>query len=79
MMELKFALSEDQISLTRSRLLSLGIPLTGNSGTLTAKGITAEYEYGGGYLVVRVMKKPTLITNSLVKAKMEEWLGVKSV
>lgn len=78
-MELRFPLTEDQISLTRSRLLSLGIPLTGNSGTLTVKGITAEYEYGGGYLVVRVMKKPTLITNALVRSKMEEWLGVKAV
>lgn len=78
-MELRFPLTPDQITSARSRLLSIGIPLTGNSGTLTAKGITAEYEYGGGYLVVRVMKKPTLITNSLVRAKMEEWLGVKAV
>lgn len=78
-MELKFPVTPDQIATTRSRLLSLGIPLTGNSGTLTAKGITAEYEYGGGYLVVRVMKKPTLITNALVRMKLEEWLGVKAV
>ena len=79
-MELKFALTESQIQATRTRLLSLGIPLTSNSGTLTAKGITAEYEYhpGPGHLIVRVTKKPTLITEGLVRTKLEEWLGVRA-
>ena len=79
-MELRFALTESQITSARSRLSSLGIPLTGNTGTLTAKGITAEYEYhpGPGYLIVRVTKKPTLITEALVRVKLEEWLGVRA-
>lgn len=79
-MELKFSLTPDQIQSARSRLLTLGIPLTGDRGTLTAKGITAEYEYhpGPGHLIVRVTKKPTLITEALVRVKLEEWLG-KSV
>ena len=79
-MELRFALTESQITSARARLLSLGIPLTGNSGTLTAKGITAEYEYhpSSCHLVVRVTKKPTLITEGLVKVKLEEWLGVRA-
>lgn len=80
-MELRFALSQDQITSARSRLSTLGIPLTGDRGTLQAKGITAEYEYrpDSGHLIVRVIKKPTLITEGLVRAKMEEWLGVKSL
>ena len=79
-MELRFSLTESQIQATRTRLLSLGIPLTGNSGTLTAKGITAEYEYrpASCHLIVRVTKKPTLITEGLVRAKVEEWLGVRA-
>ena len=79
-MELKFSLTPDQILSARARLLTLGIPLTGDRGTLTAKGITAEYEYhpGPGHLIVRVMKKPTLITEALVRVKLEEWLGVRA-
>jgi hypothetical protein len=76
-MELKFVLTESQITTTRYRLESLGIPLTGDKGTLTAKGITAEYEYhpDSGHLIVRVTKKPFLVTEGLVKSKLEEWLG----
>ena len=76
-MELKFALTESQIASARSRLLSLGVPMSGDRGTLTAKGITAEYEYraDSGHLIVRVTKKPTLITEGLVRVKLEEWLG----
>jgi hypothetical protein len=79
-MELKFALTESQIQSARARLLTLGIPLTEDRGTLTAKGITAEYEYhsGPGTLIVRVTKKPTLITEALVRVKLEEWLGKRA-
>lgn len=79
-MELRFSLTADQIASARARLSALGIPLTGNSGTLQAKGITAEYKYhpDSGHLVVRVTKKPTLITEGLVKVKLEEWLGVRA-
>lgn len=79
-MELRFALTEEQIASARARLSSLGIPLTGDKGTLTAKGITAEYEYqpGPGHLVVRVTKKPTLITEALVRSKLEEYLGKRA-
>ena len=79
-MELKFSLTPDQIQSTRARLLTLGIPLTGDKGTLTAKGITAEYEYrtDSGHLIVRVTKKPTLITEALVRVKLEEWLGKRA-
>ena len=79
-MELRFALTPDQITSARSRLHSLGIPLTGDKGTLQTKGITAEYEYypGPGHLIVRVTKKPTLITEGLVRTKLEEWLGVRA-
>ena len=79
-MELRFSLTPDQITSARARLLTLGIPLTGDRGTLTTKGITAEYEYhpGLGTLTVRVTKKPTLITEALVRSKMEEWLGVRA-
>ena len=79
-MELRFSLTPDQITSARSRLFTLGIPLTGDKGTLTAKGITAEYEYhpGPGHLIVRVTKKPTLITEALVRVKLEEWLGKRA-
>lgn len=79
-MELRFALTESQITSARARLATLGIPLTGDKGTLTAKGITAEYEYlpSPGHLIVRVTKKPTLFTEALVRIKMEEWLGVRA-
>lgn len=79
-MELKFSLTEPQITLVRAHLSSIGIPLTGNTGTFTARGITAEYEYDpeSEYLTVRVVKKPMFVTEGLVRAKMEEWLGVRA-
>ncbi len=79
-MELRFSLTPDQITSARARLATLGIPLTGDKGTLTAKGITAEYEYhpSSCRLIVRVTKKPILISEALVRSKMEEWLGVRA-
>lgn len=79
-MELRFALTQGQIQSARDRLSSLGVPMTGDKGTLTTKGIVAEYEYdpASSYLTVRVTKKPALVTEGLVRKTMEEWLGRKT-
>lgn len=79
-MELRFALTESQINSARARLSSLGVPMSEDRGTLTAKGITAEYEYRpeSHHLIVRVTKKSALVTEGLVRAKVEEWLGVRA-
>lgn len=79
-MELKFSLTESQIQSVRAHLNSAGVPLTGNSGTIQAKGITAEYEYDSQseYLTFKITKRPTLLPEGLVRAKVEEWLGKRA-
>lgn len=76
-MELRFALTHDQIHSVRTRLHSAGVPLTQDKGTIQAKGITAEYEYNPAtcYLTLRITKRPVLLPEGLVRAKVEEFLG----
>lgn len=60
----------------RALLAIHGFHFPGNSGSGAFKGIEFLYAYDGTHLILTITKKPTLIPLSMVKSKIQEWVGV---
>lgn len=65
-----------QFDSLRSRLMQLGVTLpSGTDGVIAHSGIELKYHYDGATLTISILKKPFILSSSLVWSKVEEWIA----
>lgn len=69
-------LTEEQFEQKRQQLADNGVVLTGNSGTVSARGCTITFGYTGGLLTVNVDKAPFGM-HGVAEREIRSWLGVQ--
>jgi hypothetical protein len=73
---LKIPIPESVLTEKRALLAAHGFTFPGNSGKGSFKAIEFDYSYSGGILTLTITKKPALIPMSIVKSKIEQWVGI---
>jgi hypothetical protein len=71
-----YPLSPSGFAALRSKLLELGVALPSDSaGTLSYRGIELWYSYdGSSELMLRVEKKPLLLSSSMIWEQVDKWI-----
>ena len=68
-------LTRPQLEAARTKLLSQGVLLVGDSGSVTHDGVMITYAYFGGTLTVEVRKKPIIFSDAFVESKISKWFS----
>jgi hypothetical protein len=68
-------LTEAQFDEASRRLRAAGIDISGQAGTLSRDGITANYRYANGVLSIEVVNKPFLLPLSLIESQMRSYIA----
>jgi hypothetical protein len=71
---IEISMTEAQFAAATQRLHTNGIELAGTTGTLSKDGVTAQYVYGEGKLVVEIVDRPFLLPLSLIEGKLQAYL-----
>ena len=72
---IRIALTPEQFASKAAQLkVEEGLELSGNTGTLSKSGVTAQYSYDGQYLSVTITHKPFLVSERYCESKLTEWL-----
>lgn len=60
----------------RALLASHGFHFPGDCGSGSFKGVEFTYTYNGTHLTLTITKKPSLVPLSIIKSKIQEWVGI---
>jgi hypothetical protein len=76
MQPLVYELTRDEFEEKKKQLEDNGISFDGDAGQATYKGITFGFIFDEPQLTVHIIKKPFLVTESMIASKLNSWLKV---